>query len=103
MPERESSPESLSIAAPLADQLGIDYTTEDIDPILAGAGCYRRRNEAIRRAVPAFEDNWGSKLVLPPDRLDADRLNITYLAVQPPGAELRRIRLPAAEYRQVVA
>jgi NAD+ synthase len=103
MPERESSPESLNIAKSLADQLGIDYTTEDIDPILAGAGCYRRRNEAIRRVVPEFEDNWGSKLVLPPDRLDADRLNITYLVVQPPGGEMRRIRLPAAEYRQVVA
>src|SRR5687768_300638 len=103
MPERESSPESLEIATSLAEQLGVDYITEDIDPILAGAGCYRRRNEAIRRVVPEFEDHWGSKLVLPPDRLDADRLNITYLVVQPPGGEMRRIRLPAAEYRQVVA
>src|SRR5687768_8613551 len=103
MPERESSPESLEIATSLAEQLGVDYITEDIDPILAGAGCYRRRNEAIRRVVPEFEDDWGSKLVLPPDRLDADRLNITYLVVQPPGGEMRRIRLPAAEYRQVVA
>src|SRR5688572_17255098 len=41
MPERESSPESLEIAASFAEQLGIDHTTEDIDPILAGAGCYR--------------------------------------------------------------
>jgi NAD+ synthase len=103
MPERESDPESLSIARSFADQLGIDHATEDIAPILEAAGCYRRRNDAIRRVVPEFEDNWGSKLVLPSDRLDTDRINITYLVVQPPGGEPRRIRIPAAEYRQIVA
>jgi NAD+ synthase len=103
MPERESDPESLRIAQSLAEQLGIDYVTEDIAPILEGSGCYRRRNDAIRRVVPEFEDDWGSKLVLPSDRLDTDRLNISYLVVQPPRGEMRRIRLPATEYRQIVA
>jgi NAD+ synthase len=103
MPERESDPESLHIAWSMARQLGIDSVTEDISPALLGLGCYRRRNEAIRRVVPEFTDDWGCKLVLPPDRLDADRLNITYLVVQPPGGEMRRVRLPAAEYRQIVA
>ena len=102
MPERESDPDSLRIAKALADQLGIESTTEDIYPVLEGAGCYRRRNDAIRRVVPEFQDNWGCKLVLPADRLDADRLNVTYLVVQPPGGEQRKIRLPAAEYRQIV-
>ena len=103
MPERESDPESLSIARSLADQLGIDHATEDIAPILEGAGCYQRRNDAIRKVIPEFEDDWGSKLVLPSDRLDTDRINITYLVVQPPGGEMRRVRVPAAEYRQIVA
>lgn len=103
MPERESDPSSLSLAKQLADRLGIDSTTEDIAPILDGAGCYRRRNEAIRRVVPEFRDDWGCKLALPADRLAADRLNVTYLVVQPPGGEQRRVRLPAAEYRQIVA
>jgi NAD+ synthase len=103
MPERESDPESLRIAGSFANELGIESTTEDIAPVLDGAQCYRRRNDAIRRVLPEFGDDWGCKLVLPPDRLDADRLNITYLVVQPPGGEMRRIRLPAAEYRQIVA
>ena len=103
MPERESDPESLRIARSFANELGIESTTEDIAPVLDGAQCYRRRNDAIRRVLPEFGDDWGCKLVLPPDRLDADRLNITYLVVQPPGGEMRRIRLPAAEYRQIVA
>jgi NAD+ synthase len=103
MPERESDPESLHIAKSMAQQLGIDTVTEDISPALLGAGCYRRRNEAIRRVVPEFTSEWGCKLVLPPDRLDADRINITYLVVQPPGGIMRRVRLPAPEYRQIVA
>ena len=103
MPERESDPDSLRIARALAGQLGIDSTTEDIAPILDAAGCYRRRNEAIRRVVPEFRDEWGCKLALPSDRLDSDRLNVTYIVVQPPGGEQRRVRLPAAEYRQIVA
>src|SRR4029078_563352 len=61
MPERESDPDSLRIAKALADQLGIESTTEDIYPVLEGAGCYRRRNDAIRRVVPEFQDNWGCK------------------------------------------
>ncbi len=103
MPERESDPESLRIARSFAADLGIEHTTEDIAPILEATGCYRRRNEAIRRVVPEFTDDWGCKLVLPPDRLDADRLNITYLVVQQPGGTMHRVRLPAAEYREIVA
>ena len=103
MPEHESDPASLRIATELAVQLGIPHVTENIAPVLEGAACYQRRNEAIRRVVPEFRDDWGCKLSLPPDRLDADRLNITYLVVQPPGGEPRRVRLPAAEYRQIVA
>lgn len=103
MPERESDPESLTLARQMAQQLGIDSVTEDIGAVLNGVGCYRRRNEAIRLVVPEFADDWGCKLALPADRLDSDRLNITYLVVQPPGGEIRKVRLPAAVYRQIVA
>jgi NAD+ synthase len=103
MPEHESDPQSLEIAKALADQLGIDSVKEDIAPILEGAGCYQRRNDAIRTVVPEFRDDWKCKLVLPPDRLDADRLNITYLVVQRPDGDSWQVRLPAAAYRQIVA
>jgi NAD+ synthase len=103
MPEHESDPDSLRLGTMLANQLGIDSATEDIAPILEGAGCYRRRNEAIRRVVPEFRDDWGCKLALPNHKLQADLLNVTYLVVQPPGGEMRRVRLPAPEYRQIVA
>ena len=103
MPEHESDPDSLRLGRALAEYLGIDTAIENIAPILEGAGCYRRRNDAIRRVVPEFRDDWGCKLALPAEKLQADLLNVTYLVVKPPGGEARRVRLPAAEYRQIVA
>jgi NAD+ synthase len=103
MPEHESDPDSLRLGKMLADYLGIETAIENIAPILDGAACYRRRNEAIRRVVPEFRDDWGCKLALPNDKLQSDLINVTYLVVQPPGGEMRRVRLPAPEYRQIVA
>jgi len=103
LPERESEPDSLILARSYADELGIESITEDIAPVLDGAGCYRRRNEAIRRIVPEFADDWKCKLVLPGNRLESDRLNVTYLVVETPEGESRKVRLPGNEYRQIVA
>jgi NAD+ synthase len=103
MPERDSDARSLTLAQEWAEQLGIAHTTEDITPLLEGAGCYRRRNEAIRRVIPEFGDDWKCKIALLGDRLDSDRLNVFHVAVQPPGGEIITRRLPPAEYRQIVA
>lgn len=103
MPERDSDPLSLRLGLELATQLGIAHATEDITPILEGAGCYRRRDEAIRRVVPEFRDDWKCKVVLPGDRLDSDRLNVSQLVVQEPGGMPRTMRLPPDAYRQIVA
>jgi len=103
MPERDSDPESLTLARAWAESLGIEHVVEDITPLLDGAGCYRRRDDAIRRLVPEFGADWKCKLVLPSDRIDAERINVTQLVVQSPAGERRTVRLPAAEYRQIVA
>jgi NAD+ synthase len=102
MPEQDSDPASLELARAYADQLGIDHTTEVITPILAGAGCYRRRNEAIRRLVPEFRDDWKCKIGLP-GSADSDRLSVFSLVYQAPGGEVQSVRLGPAEYRQIVA
>ncbi len=102
MPEQDSSGESLDLGKRLAEGLGIPYAIEDITPVLAALGCYRRRNAAIRRLVPAFQDDWRFKVVLPGSRLDSDRLNVSSLVVETPG-EVVTVRLPPAEYREIVA
>ncbi|HEX6693813.1 MAG TPA: NAD(+) synthase [Longimicrobiales bacterium] len=103
MPERDSDPQSLELAREWAGKLGIDYAVEDIAPTLEAVGCYSRRDEAIRRVVPEYGPGWKSKIVLPGDRLNSDRLNTFSLVVQAPDGKLTTHRLPAAEYRVIVA
>ena len=106
MPEQDSDRASLGIAARLATVLGISSAVEDITQTLDALGCYRRRNAAIRRVVPEFQDDWRFKVFLPGSRLESDRLNVSYLAVEVPvngKREVRQVRLPAAEYREIVA
>jgi NAD+ synthase len=103
MPERDSGPESLELAREWAEKLGIEYVVTDITPILEACGCYSVRDDAIRRMVPEFESEWGSKIVLRGDRLESDRLNVFELAFQRPGGEVEHIRLRPVEYREIVA
>jgi NAD+ synthase len=103
MPERESSVENVTLAQEWAQELAIDFAVEDITPVLAAAGCYRRRDEAIRRVVPGYGEGWRCKVVLPPDRLDRNRLNLSSLVVEPPNGDGQTVRLPADAYREIVA
>jgi NAD+ synthase len=103
MPEADSDPVSATLAEEWAAALGITFATEDITPVLEAAGCYRRRDEAIRQVVPGFGPGWRCKVVLPEDRLERNRLNLSSLVVESPAGERETVRLPADVYRQVVA
>ncbi len=103
LPESESSPDSADLALKLADQFGVETITENISGSLTGAGCYQRRDEAIRSFMPEFKDGWKSKITLPGNLLDDDTLNVFYLTViDPQGKELRK-RIPPAAFSQIVA
>src|SRR4051812_31687064 len=64
LPERDSSDDSAVRAIELATHLGVRYEKQDLAPALAGIGCYRWRDEAIRRAVPAYGDGWRMKIAI---------------------------------------
>ncbi len=103
MPEQESSPESETLAVEIAKQYGFETITEDISPALSGAGCYQRRDDAIRQVIPEFGAGWKSKITLPGSLLDDKTLNVFYLtAISPDGDEIRK-RIPPQAFRQIVA
>lgn len=103
LPERESSPESADLASRLTAQFGVETIIEDITGALEGAGCYRRRDEAVRRVFPAYAEGWKCKITLPGNLLDQETLNVFYLTVISPDGREARERIPAAEYYQIVA
>jgi NAD+ synthase len=55
MPEKDSSPDSEKLAKELADKFGVKVIKEDITPALSGFGCYKRRDEAVKRIFPEYD------------------------------------------------
>ncbi len=102
MPEVDSSDDSLAFGQQLARSLGINTVLENISPILQGAGCYERRDEAIRTVVPEYGAGWKCKLVLA-DVTAGAQYALTYLVVQSPDGEQKKVRLTAPAYLQIVA
>jgi NAD+ synthase len=102
MPERESAPETLAFSRLLSDSLGIDSTLEEISPILEAAGCYRRRDDAIRLVCPDYGPGHRSKLVLP-SVVDSDSFRLHSVVVLAPDGVETRHRLTRDAYLGIVA
>lgn len=102
MPEKDSDAESLVLGQEVANAIGIKTVIEDIEPMLTAGGCYRRRDEFIRRLVPEFGPSWGCKVVIT-NALEGKGYNITSLVVQSPDGETRKLRMPVDVYQGVIA
>lgn len=102
MPERDSSGDSLRLGRILARRLRIATVLEDVTDTLEAAGCYRRRDEAIRSVVPEYGAGWKAKIVLP-NLLAVNGYRLFSVVVRSPAGELRRERLPLEAYQQMVA
>jgi len=102
LPESDSSSDSLRLGQELAHRLGVRSFCEDITPVLQAAGCYRRRDDAIRSIVPEYGEGYKCKIVLP-DLVEADRYAIFSLVVQSPSGEMKKSRLSLDAYLGIIA
>jgi NAD+ synthase len=104
MPEADSDPASTERGRELCEHLGLSYELEDIAPALDAMGCYRRRDDAIRKVFPEYGPGWRQKITLAEGLLDTDRVSYFNLTVAAPGSDdLRTARMPTDVYLQVVA
>jgi NAD+ synthase len=101
LPERDSSGFSTARGRQLAQHLGIEHELFDIAPALEALGCYRQRDEAIRRVVPAYGEGWKNKIVIAGGTEGG--INFFKLVVQSPDGQVQEQRLPLREYLQIVA
>jgi NAD+ synthase len=101
LPERESSADSAVRARSLAAQLGVTPLEQDITATLDAIGCYRWRDEAVRRVLPAYESRWRMKITVA-GGLEG-RINHFKLAAQAPDGRALEARLGLREYLQIVA
>jgi NAD+ synthase len=98
MPEKDSEDESLTLGRLVAETFAVPAVLEDIGPTLAAMGCYRRRDDAIRRLVPDYGHGWSCKVVI-----ENEGFNVSYLVVQSPEGKQRKLRMPVDVYLGVVA
>ena len=102
MPERDSSRDSLFLGQLVADCFGIETVVEDIAGTLQAAGCYRRRDNALREVFPEYRPGFRWKIVLP-SLFDGGGYRIFSAVIESPnGIEVRR-RLPLDVYQEIVA
>lgn len=102
MPERASSPETISLSRSISDHFGFDSVLEEIADTLEAAGCYRRYDESVRKVVPEYGDGWKSKIVLPSVIADGT-LRVYQVVVQDPDGEQSSHRLTTEAYLGIVA
>jgi NAD+ synthase len=102
MPEQDGETDSLRLGRQAAQELGIQCVVEDITPILAAAGCYRRRDEHIRRVFREYGPGWKSKIVVRKAQ-GKSGYNLSYLVVQSPSGEIQEARTPLDVYLGIVS
>ena len=102
MPEADSAPESLDLGRLMAESLGIRTFLEDITAILQGAGCYRRRDDAIRAVLPEYGDGYKCKIVLP-DLVHSTAYPVFSVVTRSPAGVEKKVRLTADAALGIVA
>jgi len=102
MPERESSPDSLELGRLAAESAGITVLIEDISGVLDAAGCYSRRDDAIRTLIPEYGDGWRCKVSLP-SVVESDRYRIFTVIAQGPDGTERRARVTPSTYLEMIS
>jgi NAD+ synthase len=101
MPERDSSDSSARRAHELAKHLGIEAIEQDITSTLEAIGCYRWRDEAIRRALPTYGPGWRMKIAIAGGL--SGQINHFRLIARSPAGETTTVRLGLREYLEIVA
>ena len=101
-PERESAPDTLELSRAAAASTGAEELVQDLTPVLEAFGFYRPRDEVVARLVPGYTSEWRMKIVAAAGPARA-RLRLFQLVAESPSGEQVTRRLPADEYRTLVA
>jgi NAD+ synthase len=100
MPEDDSSPDSLELGRMVAEWCQVRSIVENMSPLLTAAGCYQRRDDAIRSVIPEYGPGYKSKIVLPGP---GSSYNVFSVVVESPDGVRKKSRLTADAYYAIVA
>jgi NAD+ synthase len=102
MPEAGVDEESSSLGELAARHFEVEYTVENITPILEALGYYQRYAEAVRRVIPNYGPGWKSKIVTS-ETLSSSGYTYFSLVALEPGGKTHKTRLPIKAYLEILA
>jgi NAD+ synthase len=100
LPERDVGHRSSDLGLVLAEALGTPTVEEPISEALEAIGCYRQRDEAIRKVFPDYEPDWKHKLVR--SEPTGGIIFFSLVVERPDGSQEQR-RMPPDAYRELLA
>jgi NAD+ synthase len=100
LPERDIGGSASDLGLELAEALGARTVEEPITAALEGLGCYRRRDDAIRRVFPDYEPEWQHKLVR---SAPSGGIIVFTLVVERPDGTQESKRMPADAYQELIS
>ncbi|MFO8234686.1 MAG: NAD(+) synthase [Bacteroidales bacterium] len=104
MPEKDSSPDSLEFGKLLAEKFQVKYKVENITPVLDGFGCYKRRDEAVKRVFPDYNPQTHTfKIGLKESSIESGLPPLFYITLVNEKGEQIREKLQAPEFLQIMA
>ena len=89
MPEGESASDTLDLSNVAAEAAAVETVLEVVTELLQAAGCYERRDDAIRTVLPGCGEGWKAKIVLP-GLLGGSRYSLFTGVAESPEGERRR-------------
>jgi NAD+ synthase len=102
MPERESSEHTLRLSRLIAEHLGVATEYHDITGVLESIGCYKKRNEAIRRVIPEYTQEYTCKITLP-NVFENPEYRVFSVTVESPDGFVKKKRLSMDSYLGVLS
>ena len=104
MPEKDSSPDSEKLARELVEKFGVKSIKEEITLALSGFGCYKRRDEAVKRIFPEYDPNtYKMKIGIKKGGLSNNLPPLFSLTIIDKKGNQKDQILPVTEYLQIVA
>jgi NAD+ synthase len=104
LPEHDSSDDSALFAQKLADKFGVKAITENITGALEGFGCYRRRDEAVKRVFPEYDPSkYKMKIGIGNSSVYSILPPLFSVTIIDEAGNKQSKRVPAPELRQIEA
>ncbi len=104
IPEKESKSESKVLAQMLARKFNVDIVIENISDALNGFQCYSRRDEAVKKIIPAYNPVTDKmKIGIGGETILKGLPPVFYVTVFFANGDSETKRLPKDEYLQIVA